>query len=219
MSGSDFERLEEEAGEEAIERGKLKKRFPLPAIDMAAPPRPILVVGPSGVGKSTLVDRLLAEHPERFAARVAHTSRPPRPGEVDGKHYHFVSRDEFATSVGRGEFIENVEYGGNRYGTSFESMKTPNKTCLLVIDVQGVALLGARAHFPFRAVFVVPPSLEELERRIRLRGSLGEEQVRDRLAAARRELEFQSTSTLFEVVVINDNPELAYAEFKRFCLQ
>lgn len=83
--------------------------------DMAC--RPLVVCGPSGSGKSTLLNRLLAEHPNKFGFSVSHTTRNPRPGEVNGVHYHFTDVDSIEKAINRGDFIENATYSGNMYGT------------------------------------------------------------------------------------------------------
>ncbi|KAJ2769375.1 guanylate kinase, partial [Coemansia nantahalensis] len=103
--------------------------------------RPVVVFGPSGTGKSTLLKRLFAEHPAEFGFSVSNTTRNPRAGEVNGKDYHFVSREQFLEAVARSEFIEHAEFSGNMYGTTVRAVKDvaeAGKTCILDIDVQGV---------------------------------------------------------------------------------
>lgn len=103
--------------------------------------KPIAIVGPSGVGKSTLIDRLMADSPDVFEFSISCTTRQPRPGEVDGKHYYFISSEEFIRRNEEGEFIEWAEVNGEYYGTSLEVVKdiaARGKICLLDIDVQGV---------------------------------------------------------------------------------
>ncbi|RKO95092.1 P-loop containing nucleoside triphosphate hydrolase protein, partial [Caulochytrium protostelioides] len=89
---------------------------------MAAPVRPIVICGPSGSGKSTLLKRLFRDFPNRFGFSVSHTTRAPRPGEVDGREYHFVTRDALLAAVDRGEFVESATYANNTYGTSFAAV-------------------------------------------------------------------------------------------------
>ncbi|KAJ3564104.1 hypothetical protein NP233_g8519 [Leucocoprinus birnbaumii] len=101
--------------------------------------RPLVLSGPSGVGKSTLLARLFAKYPDSFGFSVSHTTRPPRPGEVDGTHYHFVSHDDFKGLIADGAFIEHAEFSGNFYGTSFATVRgiqAQGKRCILDIEAQ-----------------------------------------------------------------------------------
>ena len=103
--------------------------------------RPIVVAGPSGSGKSTLLKRLMAEFSGCFAFSVSHTTRQPRSGEVDGREYHFVSRENMLAAIERGEFIESAEFSGNLYGTSIRAVRdavATGRICILEIDMQGV---------------------------------------------------------------------------------
>lgn len=105
----------------------------------AAPPdrRPIVVSGPSGVGKGTLYGMLFDRHPDTFALSVSHTTRAPRPGEVDGVHYHFVSMDAFEDLIARDGFVENAKYGRNRYGTSKMTIEEQTKKGkVVVLDIE-----------------------------------------------------------------------------------
>jgi guanylate kinase len=166
--------------------------------------RLVVVSGPSGVGKTALVDRLLED--PRFARAVTATTRPPRGAERDGVDYVFLSAEEFRRRVGAGWFLEHAEVYGRSYGTPRDAVDDAclaGRHCLLNIDVQGAATLrrlGVDALF----VFVAPPSLEELERRIRRRGQDGPEVAARRLAAAAGELERQGE---FDLVVVNDDLE------------
>jgi guanylate kinase len=182
--------------------------------------RPIVVAGPSGVGKSTLLGRLFKEFPDRFGFSVSHTTRAPRPGEQNGVHYHFVSRDEMMRGVANGEFIESAEYSGNLYGTSKRAVREvaeKGKTCVLDIDMQGVLSIK-KTDLNARYVFIVPPSFEELERRLRSRGDTAEDAIRRRLEQARWELSFRDKEAFWDRVIVNDDIERAYAEFRQFCL-
>jgi len=170
----------------------------------------LVVSAPSGAGKTTLCRLLLERFPFRFS--VSHTTRPPRPGEVHGRDYYFVSREEFREMIREGAFLEWAEVHGNLYGTSFSEVEralSGEEDLLLDIDVQGASQvrgrLGARAVF----VFILPPSLEELERRLRRRGTEDEETLRRRLARAREEIRF---APWFDYVVINDEVERAFED-------
>ena len=135
--------------------------------------------GPSGVGKGTLKAKLFEEFADRIAYSVSATTRGPREGEVDGKDYFFISRQEFERRVKNNEFLEHAEFAGNCYGT-------PR---VLEIDVQG-ALQVMKSMPECVSVFILPPSFEELEHRLRGRGTETEEKVRERLETAKRELPY-----------------------------
>lgn len=160
-----------------------------------------IVSAASGAGKTTLVKMLLEIDPA-VQLSVSYTTRAPRPGEVDGQHYHFVSKDEFSAKRGRGEFVENAEVHGNYYGTSKvwlgERMRH-GQDVLLEIDWQGAHQVRA----VFRnavTVFIMPPSLQELERRLRGRGQDSDDVVHRRLAAAEDEMRHAPE---FDYVILN----------------
>eukprot|EP00756_Hemistasia_phaeocysticola_P026974 Hpha_TRINITY_DN16093_c1_g1::TRINITY_DN16093_c1_g1_i1::g.116981::m.116981/K00942/E2.7.4.8, gmk; guanylate kinase len=184
-------------------------------------PRAVVICGPSGVGKGTLLKKLLAEHPEIFAFSVSHTTRKPRPGEADGTDYHFASKEDVQAGVDRGEFLEHAHVHGNIYGTSKRAVQDvlkQGKVCLLDIDIQGaqsVALSG----IPFVGIFVKPPSWEALEARLRGRGTETEEKVQKRLKTARAEVDFCDSHTFFWFELVNDDLETTYAEFKQCIAQ
>ncbi|KFG29009.1 guanylate kinase family protein, partial [Toxoplasma gondii p89] len=145
-------------------------------------PRILVVAGPSGVGKGTLVKRIFAKWPQAFGFSISHTSRQPRPGETHGKEYFFCSREEFEKLKKEGHFVESAEFSGNCYGTSFaavDNVRRGERICLLEIDMAGVLQiqstpLAQEANF----VFIQPPSIEELKARLRGRRTENEEHVR-----------------------------------------
>ncbi len=158
----------------------------------------IIVSGPSGAGKSSICALVRREMTDiRFS--VSCTTRPPRPGESHGKDYYFISHEEFRARIGNGEFIEYAEVFSNYYGTLKSEVMdcvTRGEDVFLDIDIQGaMQIRGAAASDPLLArcaefIFVVPPSLEELERRLRDRKSDSEEQIRQRLDKAAYEISF-----------------------------
>ncbi|MBM4181985.1 MAG: guanylate kinase [Betaproteobacteria bacterium] len=169
-----------------------------------------IVTAPSGAGKSSLVKALL-ERDAAIRLSVSYTTRPPRPGEVDGVHYHFVGREEFQERLGRGEFLESAEVYGNYYGTSqpwIEAEMALGRDILLEIDWQGAAQV--RRLMPKACgVFILPPSLPELRRRLEGRGTDSAEVIARRLAAAREDI---SHALAFDYLVVNDRFEDALAD-------
>lgn len=146
--------------------------------------------GPSGVGKGTLKAKLFEEFADRIAYSVSATTRGPREGEVDGRDYFFISRQEFERRVKNNEFLEHAEFAGNCYGTPrayVEKLLDSGMNVVLEIDVQG-ALQVMKSMPECVSVFILPPSFEELEHRLRGRGTETEEKVRERLETAKREL-------------------------------
>ena len=148
--------------------------------------------GPSGVGKGTLKAKLFEEFAGRIAYSVSATTRGPREGEEDGKDYFFISRQEFERRVKNNEFLEHAEFAGNCYGTPrayVEKLLDSGMNVVLEIDVQG-ALQVMKSMPECVSVFILPPSFEELEHRLRGRGTETEEKVRERLETAKRELPY-----------------------------
>lgn len=178
--------------------------------------RPVVVCGPSGVGKGTLLNKLMADYPEQFGFSVSHTTRAPRPGEEDGVHYHFCDKTSMEAAIARGEFIEYARVHTNLYGTSVESVRAvtaAGKTCLLDIDVQGAE---AVKRTPLNAlfVFISPPSFGALEERLRGRGTETEEKIQGRLNVARTEMGYVKKPGFFDDVIVNDDLEEAYDRLK-----
>lgn len=162
-----------------------------------------IISGPSGAGKGTLVDRLVARVP-RLWVSVSATTRPPRPGEVDGVDYVFLTPEEFDRRVEAGEFLEWAEVHGNRYGTlrsAVEEHLAEGMDVILEIDPQGASQVKEQVPESV-LVFITAPSLSELERRIRHRGAETDEQVRTRLETAEKELRLVGT---YDHVVENDD--------------
>ena len=161
--------------------------------------------GPSGVGKSTVVRRLRAEHPELWQS-VSVTTRFPRPGEVHGVHYYFVTEEAFSAMVEAGELLEHAEFSGHRYGTPrapvFERLRA-GVPVLLEIDLQGARQVRKKVPAAL-LVFLAPPSWEELVRRLTARGTEDADVVARRLAAARVELVAEEE---FDVTLINSSIE------------
>ena len=174
-------------------------------------PLALVVCGPSGVGKGTLVGRVMEAHPGKFGFSVSHTTRDPRPGEENGVHYHFVSKDAALAEVAAGKFIEHAEVHGNIYGTSqaaVQSVLGEGKCCILDIDVQGARSVR-KSGLPALFVFVAPPSFAELEGRLRGRGTETEDKIAKRLANARGEMDAAREPGLFDYILTNDDLDRA----------
>lgn len=179
----------------------------------------LIVSGPSGAGKSSICSRVRSEMPDlRFS--VSCTTRQPRKGEQHGKEYYFISREEFEQKISGNEFIEHAEVFGNRYGTLKSEMTKyilQGEDVFLDIDIQGAMqikqaaieneLLRKCAEF----IFITPPSLSELEHRLRERASDSEEQIQQRLAKASYEISFWHE---YDYMLINDVLDTAVAEMK-----
>jgi len=179
--------------------------------------QPVVFSGPSGAGKSTLLKKLFAEFPDAFGFSVSHTTRQPRAGEADGVDYHFVTREKMMEEIGANAFIEYADFASKMYGTSKKSIRdvaANNKICILDVDEQGVKNMKA-SDLDCKYVFVQPPSIEELEKRLRGRGSETEDSLKKRLETVQSALDFSKTGC-YDVVITNDDLERAYAELKNF---
>jgi guanylate kinase len=172
---------------------------------------PVLVItGPSGVGKGTLIRRLLEQVPGSELS-VSATTRRPREGEVNGRDYHFLDEPEFAARVERGEFVEHAEYAGNRYGTLRSELGRPASLILLEIDLQGARQI--RGTMPEATqVFIAPPDFGALERRLLARGAETPDQIERRLAVAREEM---AAIDEFGHRIVNDDVDEAAQELIR----
>lgn len=169
-----------------------------------------VISGPSGAGKGTLVTRLLEEVPDTWVS-VSATTRRPRPGEEEGVSYYFLDREDFLALADEGGFLEWAEYAGNCYGTPLASVQremAAGKQVILEIEVQGA--LQVKEKMPeAHLVFIEPPSLEELERRLRGRGTETDDVVRKRMDTALVEL---SHKMEYDIRLVNDNLGEAVAQ-------
>ena len=170
----------------------------------------VIISAPSGTGKGTVINKLLKRCPD-FAFSVSATTRPTRPGEIDGKEYYFLTTDRFHEMIANGEFLEYAEYVGNYYGTPSKPVDEfikSGKTVLLDIEVLGAKQVMAERPEAI-SIFIVPPSMTELENRLRGRGTDSEEKLAARLKRAKQELQEKCH---YKHEVVNDSVSRAVDE-------
>ncbi len=183
---------------------------------MSNPPQilnPLIVfTGPSGVGKGTVLKLLLARHPE-LNLSISATTRTPRPGEVDGQHYYFLTRSQFEAMVAQDEFLEWAEFAGNLYGTPRQPVMdkiAQGERVILEIELEGARQVRSSAPDALQ-IFVQPPSLAELEARIRNRGQDSDDAIARRLERAKIEV---AAADEFDICLINDALETTVGELE-----
>ncbi len=177
------------------------------------PGKLIAITGPSGVGKGTIVSLLLQRHPQ-LRVSVSATTRQPRPGEIEGVNYYFLSQKDFETAILNHELLEWAEYARNYYGTpKAQVLEQIEQGNYVILEIE---LRGARAianMFPDACrIFIMPPSIEELEQRIRSRGKNSEESIAERLKIAREEM---AAKDEFEIQIVNDDLEKAISKLEK----
>ncbi|XP_056012273.1 uncharacterized protein LOC130052147 isoform X2 [Ostrea edulis] len=179
--------------------------------------QPIVISGPSGSGKSTLLTRLFEEFPNRFAFSVSHTTRKPRPKEEHGKDYFFVPMEEFEKMISEGSFLEHAQFSGNRYGTSkmaVDLIQRSGRLCVLDVEINGVKNIK-RTDLNAQYIFVKPPSLEALRKRLEGRGTETEESLLKRLNTAQEALEYADQPGSYDHIIVNDDIDVAYGHLKQ----
>lgn len=178
----------------------------------------IVYSGLSGVGKGTILNQLMPMEDLNLAYSVSMTTRAPREGEIDGVHYFFVSKKRFLEAVRKGELLEHARFVDNDYGTPrdyVEKMREMGKNVILEIEIRGAKQILKKCPDAL-SIYIVPPSIEELERRLRERSSEDEETIMKRVAKAKREMK---DTDLYEHVVCNDNLDVAVKEVRDIILQ
>lgn len=164
----------------------------------------IVISGASGVGKGTVVKAMMAQREDLYFS-VSATTRPPRPGEVDGKDYYFVTREEFEKMIARGEMLEYDEHAQNYYGTPKAQIEEKRSRGHVLLDIEPNGAKNVKKNYPEAVlIFVMPPSVEELERRLRGRNDTPEDQIRLRMERAVWEMEQR---VWYDYVVVNDDAQ------------
>jgi guanylate kinase len=185
---------------------------------MSKPLVPIVFVGPSGIGKGTITKAIMSSNPSRFAFSVSHTTRNPRPGEVNGVDYHFTTRAQFEQDISEGKFMEYCEVHGNLYGTSYAAIRSvaeSGRICILDVNIDGAIAISKTDFKPF-IIFLRPVSVQALEERLRGRGTEADEVVRVRMETAKRELERREEYLgLWNLDIVNDKLEDTVATIRR----
>ena len=175
--------------------------------------RLVVIVAPSGSGKSTLIKRLKEDFPN-LEESVSFTTRPKRVGDKDGVHYHFITEQDFEERIENNDFLEYARVHGNYYGTSksfVEKKRDEGRDILFDLDVQGADSFKKYFGEEAQTIFIAPPSFDELESRLRGRGTDSEEVILRRLANAKLELERQND---YDYLVVNDNLEHCFLELR-----
>ena len=164
----------------------------------------IVISGASGVGKGTVVKAMMAQRQDLFFS-VSATTRPPRPGEVDGQDYYFVTRETFEAMIARGDMLEYDEHAKNYYGTPKAQVEEKQKMGHVLLDIEPNGARNVKNNYPEAVlIFIMPPSVEELERRLRGRNDTPEDQITIRMERAKWEMDQRSW---YDRVVVNDNAE------------
>jgi len=169
--------------------------------------RPIVFLGPSGIGKGTIENQLFKLYPDTFSFSVSHTTRSPRAGETDGKEYYFTTLEQMEKDIAEGKFVEYTKVHGRMYGTSFmalDNVQKSGKICILDLNVDGALAFSSSEYNPL-IILLLPVSLEALEARLRARGTEGENEINTRMNTAREEMKrFEEHKDKWDMIIFND---------------
>mmetsp|Transcript_4727 Transcript_4727/g.6994 ORF Transcript_4727/g.6994 Transcript_4727/m.6994 type:complete len:202 (+) Transcript_4727:48-653(+) len=179
--------------------------------------RPLVICGPSGAGKGTIIKHIMTDLKGKLGFSVSHTTRKPREGEENGTHYHFTTVEEFEKDIKDKKFVEYAKVHNNYYGTSFKSIQDVaehrNEICILDIDIQGCKQICKTDLNPL-CVFITAPSIEELKNRLENRGTETKETLETRLNNAIKEIEESKVCNLFNHTIVNNEVNAAVKELK-----
>ena len=176
----------------------------------------LVVVGPSGAGKDTVMQKVFEKHPDYFKKGVTHTTRKMRPGEKEGYNYYYISKEEFLKLKDENSFVEYNFYNGNYYGLSKKELENGTKTdkiLYVIIDINGAKFVHD-ANIPANFVAILPPSEEILERRLKGRGTETPEVIKGRLETAKNETRRINEADYFNIKVFNDDLDKAVLDME-----
>jgi len=188
------------------------------SISIMTGPAPLVLCGPSGAGKSTLLKKMMEKYKQHFGFSVSHTTRAARPGEENGIAYNFVSKEDMHKAIANDEFIEHATFAGNMYGTSkaaIETVMEKGMICILDIDVQGVISMK-KTSLKSNYIFIMPPTIEILEERLKARGTETEESLKKRLNVAPKDMEYGKADGNFDLIIVNNDLDTAYKNLLDF---
>ena len=175
----------------------------------------LVVVGPSGVGKDTLMNKILYKYPQKFQKAVSYTSRKKRPGERNGYNYHYVTKEEFLQLIKDGKMVEYFFYSGNYYGLPKKELEEVKENKILYINI-GISATEkiVDLNIPANFIAILPPSLEALEKRLKQRGTETGKIIKERLETAKNEIKEIKESRIINYKIYNDNLEQAFLDLE-----
>lgn len=180
--------------------------------------RPVVISGPGGVGKGTLITNLIKKHPKVFGKKASHTVRFPREGEIDGVHYFFIDQEKFNMMRDSDQFLEFNNFNGSDYGTSrkvVEDIIANGRVPIMEMDYHGIQQLKEQ-NYPARYIFLAAPSMEELERRLHSRGQDSEDKIKERLEIAKDEIKHSEIDGFHDKTIVNDDLAKALMELEQY---
>lgn len=208
--------FKDEASEMPVENGI--ETVTTEEVELPEDKRPIVISGPGGVGKGTVVQMLVDRNPKIFAKKASHTTRDPREGEVNGIHYHFIDTEQYNVMRDGDQFLEFNTFNANHYGTSrkvVEKIIVEGRIPVMEMDYHGIQQLKDNGYSA-RYIFLSAPSTEELERRLRSRGADSEDKIVERMKIAEEEIEHAKIEGFHDCILVNDDLEKTYTAVLAF---